>query len=207
MKNGLIKPTEIRNVCVYCGSGTGRNPKFAQAARELGRIFAQNNIRLIYGGGALGLMGEIARATIENGGQVTGIIPDFLIQREKMLREVQEVIVTDTMHERKQLMFERSDGFVALPGGAGTLDELIEQITWSQLGQHKKPVVIANIENYWDGLLALIEHMRAEAFIRSGLEVNFRVTSDIHQVVPILQQAANRMTTHFAPAEIAPEQF
>ena len=159
MKNGLIKPTEIRNVCVYCGSGSGRNPKFAEAARELGRALAENSIRLIYGGGALGLMGEVARATIDHGGQVTGIIPDFLIQREQMLRDVHEVVVTDTMHERKQLMFERSDGFVALPGGAGTLDELIEQITWSQLGQHKKPVVI-DLVDIAQHLFALNEKIR-----------------------------------------------
>ena len=152
-------------------------------------------------------MGEVARATIDHGGQVTGIIPDFLIQREQMLRDVHEVVVTDTMHERKQLMFERSDGFVALPGGAGTLDELIEQITWSQLGQHKKPVVIANIEDYWDGLLDLIEHMRAETFIRDGLEVNFRVADRAHQIVPILREAAARLEPQFAPSEISPNQF
>lgn len=114
------------NLCVYCGSGPGRNPAYMEAARTVGTALAENNIGLVYGGGSLGLMGETARATIAAGGRVTGIIPQFLVQREQMLTNVNEVIVTQNMHERKMSMFEHSDGFVALPGGIGTLEELVE---------------------------------------------------------------------------------
>ncbi|HWK34528.1 MAG TPA: TIGR00730 family Rossman fold protein, partial [Hyphomicrobium sp.] len=114
-----------RNVCVYCGSGLGLNPSYAEAARTLGANLAVSGIGLVYGGGSLGLMGEVARATLAHGGRVTGIIPGFLIEKEAMLSAVDEVIVTDNMHQRKQLMFDRSDAFVALPGGVGTLEELV----------------------------------------------------------------------------------
>ena len=110
---------------------------------------ARNDIGLVYGGGSLGLMGEVARATLEHGGRVTGIIPGFLVEKEAMMRDVNEVIVTEDMHERKRLMFERSDAFVALPGGVGTLEELVEQLTWVQLGRHTKPVIVANIDGFW----------------------------------------------------------
>src|SRR6476661_2716275 len=116
-----------RNVCVYCGSGLGLNPEYRRAAQKLGAALADNNIGLVYGGGSLGLMGEVARSTIDRGGRVTGIIPGFLVEKEAMMRDVHEVIVTEDMHERKRLMFERSDAFVALPGGVGTLEELVEQ--------------------------------------------------------------------------------
>jgi uncharacterized protein (TIGR00730 family) len=161
----------IRSVCVYCGSGTGLDPAYAEGARTLGRDL--NGVRLIYGGGSLGLMGEVARATLAAGGQVTGIIPGFLSNKERMLREVDELVVTDNMHERKMLMFERSDAFVALPGGIGTLEELVEQLTWSQLGRHAKPIVVANINGFWSPFLSLLSHMKAETFIRSALEIKF----------------------------------
>src|ERR1043165_6388676 len=125
----------IKTVCVYCGSGSGSNPRFAEAAIALGKTFAENNIRLVYGGGSVGLMGAVAKSTIDHGGLVTGIIPDFLKARELALTSVQEMVVTPDMHERKRLMFERSHAFVALPGGIGTLEELVEQMTWQQLGR------------------------------------------------------------------------
>lgn len=140
---------QIKTVCVYCGSGPGTNPRFVAAAEGLGRIFAENNIRLVYGGGAVGLMGAIARSVLDHGGAVTGIIPDFLRARENALTRVQEMIVTPDMHERKRLMFERSDAFVALPGGVGTLEELVEMMTWQQLGRHAKPILLARIRRYW----------------------------------------------------------
>jgi len=189
----------IKKICVYCGSGSGLNPKFAQAARTLGRDLAASNIGLVYGGGSLGLMGEVARAALDAGGHVTGIIPDFLSGKEHMLRDVQELIVTESMHERKQYMFMKSDAFVALPGGAGTLDELIEQITWSQLNQHRKPIIIANIDDYWKPLLALLKHMREETFIRQGLEVNFRVVDDARDIVKKAVETA--MEFHLQPQE------
>ena len=133
-----MKMNQIKTVCVYCGSGPGTNPRFVEAAQALGKIFAENNIRLVYGGGSVGLMGAIAKSALDHGGAVTGIIPDFLRARENALTKVQEMIVTPDMHERKRLMFERSDAFVALPGGIGTLEELVEQLTWQQLGRHSR---------------------------------------------------------------------
>lgn len=177
----------VRSVCVYCGSGVGENPAYAAAARVLGRALAESDVGLVYGGGGLGLMGEIARATLLAGGKVTGIIPEFLIAREHMLREVTDLVITADMHERKKLMFERSDAFVALPGGVGTLEELVEQLTWSQLGQHAKPIVIANINGFWNPFLNLLTHMREEAFIRSGLEVRFGVVTEASQILPRVQ--------------------
>ena len=172
------------NICVYCGSGCGRNSAYVDAARQLGQAFASSGIGLVYGGGSLGLMGEVAKATLAAGGRVTGIIPDFLVQRERMLTDVNELVVTTNMHERKMTMFERSDGFVALPGGMGTLEELVEVSTWAQLGRHNKPIILANVENYWGPLLQLVEHMREEQFIRAGLEVHLEVVNEVQDVVP-----------------------
>ncbi len=189
----------VRSVCVYCGSGPGVNPAYAEAARALGRSFAQNGIRLVYGGGGLGLMGEVARATLEAGGAVTGIIPDFLMEREHMLREVTDLIVTADMHERKRLMFERSDAFVALPGGIGTLEELVEQLTWAQLGRHSKPIVVANIDGFWTPFLDLLTHMRSQAFIRPGLDVRFGVVQEATDIVPRLQALHEAMGGEVPP--------
>lgn len=178
-----------RNICVYCGSGNGTNPAYTEAARTLGRSLAENDIGLVYGGGGLGLMGEVAQATLDAGGRVTGIIPRFLTEREHMLREASELIVTDNMHERKQLMFDRSDAFVALPGGIGTLEELVEQLTWAQLGRHTKPIVLADIEKFWTPFLTLLAHMKSEAFIRNGLDVRFRVVDAAAKIVPVVEAA------------------
>ena len=177
--NGAKAGRSARNVCVYCGSGLGRNPAYTAAARTLGAAFADNNIGLVYGGGSLGLMGEVARATLDHGGRVTGIIPSFLVEKEAMMRDVDEMIVTEDMHERKRLMFERSDAFVALPGGVGTLEELVEQLTWVQLGRHTKPVIVANIDGFWTPFLALLTHMKTDTFIRPGLDVRFTVVDEV----------------------------
>lgn len=179
----------IENVCVYCGSGHGANPLYAEAARTLGRSLADTKIGLVYGGGGLGLMGEVARATLEAGGRVTGIIPEFLTRKEHMLREVNDLMITKDMHERKRLMFEHSDAFVALPGGIGTLEELVEQLTWSQLGQHAKPIVVANIAGFWDPFLKLLGHMRDDQFIRNGINVHFIVVGDAKAIVPAILAA------------------
>jgi uncharacterized protein (TIGR00730 family) len=178
-----------RNVCVFCGSGPGRNPAYVAAARSLGTSLAAAGLGLVYGGGSLGLMGEVARAVLAASGHVTGIIPEFLSEKERMLREVNELIVTPDMHARKQMMFERSDAFVALPGGIGTLEELVEQLTWAQLGRHDKPIVLANIDGFWDPLRGLLEHMRTEAFIRPGLEVRFNIVERAQDVVPLISAA------------------
>jgi uncharacterized protein (TIGR00730 family) len=179
----------LKAVCVYCGSGPGTNPKFVESARTLGRILAENNLRLVYGGGSIGLMGAIANSVIDHGGQVTGIIPEFLKDRELMFRRAQEIVVTRDLHERKRLMFERADAFVALPGGVGTLEELVEQLTWAQLGRHKKPILLANIERFWDPLCTLFDHMRALQFIRAGLTVAPLVANRVEDILPALRDA------------------
>ena len=184
----------LKAVCVYCGSGPGSNPRFVESARTFGRILAENGIRLVYGGGSIGLMGAIADSVIDHGGQVTGIIPDFLKAREMMFRRAQEIIVTRDMHERKRLMFERADAFVALPGGVGTLEELVEQLTWAQLGRHKKPILMANIDGFWDPLCALFDHMRAMQFIRAGLSVSPLVVNSVVEILPALLDATRHVS-------------
>jgi uncharacterized protein (TIGR00730 family) len=179
----------IKSVCVYCGSGPGTKPIFAQTARTFGRILAENGLRLVYGGGSVGLMGAIAESVIDHGGTVTGIIPDFLTAREFMFQRAQQMIVTRDMHERKRLMFEHADAFVALPGGIGTLEELVEQLTWAQLGRHKKPILLANIERFWDPLCALFDHMKTLEFIRAGLSFNLLVAERVEDIVPKLREA------------------
>ncbi len=176
-------------ICVYCGASGGSDPVFAASARTLGTAMAAAGIDLVYGAGGIGLMGEVARAVLAGGGHVTGVIPDFLKAREVHLKEIQDVIVTKDMHERKMLMFERADAFVALPGGIGTLEELIEQLTWAQLGQHRKPVVIANIAGFWDPLLTLLAHMHSTGFLNKpfmpgAAEARYHVVSRIEDVVP-----------------------
>jgi uncharacterized protein (TIGR00730 family) len=189
-----MKPSmnKIKTVCVYCGSGPGTNPRFVEAATELGKIFAENGVSLVYGGGSNGLMGAIAKSTLDHGGNVIGIIPEFLISRENAMARVQELIVTPDMHERKRLMFERSDAFVALPGGIGTLEELVEQLTWQQLGRHAKPVLLANIDSFWEPLLALLSHMRATEFIRPTLAVEILKAERVEDILPRLRAAAAR---------------
>lgn len=180
---------ELKSICVYCGAGVGEDKAYLEAAEALGVAIADAGIRLVYGGGSVGLMGCMARAALDAGGLVTGIIPHFLEKREKIFTDVSELIVTDDMHERKMLMFDKAEAFVALPGGIGTLEELVEQLTWKQLGQHEKPVLLVNIKRFWDPLIELLDHMRQEHFIRSAMDVSFLVTDRIPQVVPMLQDA------------------
>ena len=180
--------SEIRRICVYCGSGPGQDPDFGRSARSFGQILARNRIGLVYGGGSVGLMGELATSVLDHGGEVLGIIPEFLANREHMIRRG-EVIRTRDMHERKQLMFDHADAFVALPGGIGTLEEVVEQMTWVQLGRHRKPVLLANIKGFWEPLKALLAHMEELAFIRPGLLVEYLVANRIEDVLPMLQHA------------------
>jgi uncharacterized protein (TIGR00730 family) len=160
------------------------------AATSFGRVLAKDNIGLVYGGGSVGLMGALAEAVLDGGGRVTGVIPEFLVNREHMLLRVQERIVTRDMHERKRIMFERADAFVALPGGIGTLEELVEQLTWAQLGRHRKPILILNIEGFWDPLCALIDHMRRLDFIRADLSVRLLVVEKVDEILPKLFEEA-----------------
>jgi len=180
----------IKNICVYCGSGPGVDPAYVDAANNLGTAMAEAGVGLVYGGGSLGLMGTVARAVLSAGGHVTGIIPEFLTTRERMLRDVQELIVTKDMHERKRLMFQHADAFVALPGGVGTLEETVEMLTWSQLGQHHKPILLVNVKGFWEPLNDLFRHMREQEFIRSGLLLNYLVADTPSDVLPMLEKAA-----------------
>lgn len=180
----------VRSVCVYCGSNAGADPAYTEAARQLGQRLAEDHVGLVYGGGSLGLMGELARSVLQHGGRVTGIIPGFLSERERMLREVDELIVVDDMHQRKKLMFDKSDAFVALPGGIGTLEELVEQLTWAQLGRHAKPIVLVDVEGFWKPFIELIGHMKAQSFIRPNMDVTFRKVSTVEEVLPTIYAAA-----------------
>lgn len=189
-----------RSLCVYCGSGHGTDPAFKAAAIALGEAFARHKIRLVYGGGNVGLMGTIARTVIDHGGLVTGIIPEFLKAREIMFSDADETIVVPDMHTRKMLMFDKSDGFIALPGGVGTLEELVEQLTWSQLGRHTKPVMLANINGFWDPLITLFEHMRDFEFIRKEFEVTYKTYNSVDTLI---DACVNHFATRDAAASAA----
>ena len=165
---------------------------FEAAARTLGAALANDGIGLVYGGGGSGLMGTLARGVLAHGGRVTGIIPDFLRDHDDALRQVQEHIVVPDMHTRKMMMFDRADAFVALPGGIGTLEELVEQLTWVQLERHAKPVLIADIGGFWRPLLALIDHMRERGFIRLETEIRYLVAERAEDIVPMLRDALAR---------------
>ena len=182
----------IANVCVYCGSASGGDPAFEDAARTLGHALAAAGMGLIYGGGGRGLMGTLAHAVLDAGGRVTGIIPEFLTDRDAMLREAQEHVVVRDMHARKMMMFERADAFVALPGGIGTLEELVEQLTWVQLARHTKPVLIADIGGFWRPLLGLLVHMRQNGFIGRATELSYLVAERVEDVLPMLEEAVSR---------------
>ena len=192
MKNGRINGIEIRKVCVFCGSRKGHNPHFSNAAIMLGQAMARRDMELIYGGGGVGLMGDIAQATIDAGGRVTGIIPDFLQEKEEVLIDVDDLIITQSMHERKQIMYEMSDAFVTLPGGVGTVDEIVEMMTLSKLHQHAKPIILVNLEGYWDPFLQLMKHMQAEDYIDGHYTPSYTVVDSIDETLKAL--AADRPT-------------
>ena len=184
----------IKSICVYCASGPGNVPAFMDAAQSFGRILAENGIGLVYGGGSVGLMGALAEAALDHGGTVTGVIPDFLVNREHMLTRVQQRIITRDMHERKRVMFEQADALVALPGGIGTLEELVEQLTWAQLGRHKKPILILNVAGFWDPLCVLLDHMKKLDFIRADLSINLLVAERVTEILPKLREAARAVS-------------
>jgi len=179
----------IKTICVYCGSSPGVEPHYIEAAQALGRAIGEAGLGLVYGGSNLGLMGELANAVIAAGGKVTGIIPDFLVSKKTTLEAEHEMIVVPDMHARKQMMFEQADAFVALPGGIGTLEEVVEQLTWVQLERHSKPVVLANIGGFWKPLLTLFAHMREQGFIRPQFEVRYLVAEKVLDILPMIEQA------------------
>jgi uncharacterized protein (TIGR00730 family) len=182
----------VKTVCVYCGSGPGTDPLFKIEAETFGRMLAKTGTGLVYGGGSLGLMGAVSKASHDAGGYVTGIIPEFLKEKEKAYSEASETIVTVDMHQRKMLMYSKADAFVALPGGIGTLEELVEQLTWAQLGRHHKPIALLNTKGFWDPFLNLVHHMRDYRFIREGLEVNFIVVDKAEDLLPRMEEMACR---------------
>jgi uncharacterized protein (TIGR00730 family) len=184
----MRRMAEIRSVCVYCGSSAGDDPDFIVEARKLGTAIARAGIRLVYGGGGIGLMGAVAHAAMEAGGRVTGIIPEFLVAREHAFEGARELIVTHDMHERKRLLFENADAFVALPGGIGTLEELVEQLSWLQLDRHRKPVLLVNLKGFWNPFITLIEHQKARGFIPED-SFHFLVADRSEQAVPMLREA------------------
>ncbi len=182
----------IRSVCVYCGSSPGRDEIYAKAGHLLGRSLAKSGLRLVYGGGTKGIMGAVAEGALKAGGKVTGIIPRFLINREATetaLDRLDELLITDNMHERKHKMFEKSDAFVALPGGIGTVEEIVEIMTWGQLGHHRKPIVFANVKGFWDPMLALLDHMSGEGFIHTAQRVKPLVVEDPEAIVAAIMVA------------------
>ncbi|MEM9038103.1 MAG: TIGR00730 family Rossman fold protein [Actinomycetota bacterium] len=159
-------PTEITSLCVYCGSSPGHDPVYVETARALGRHLAERSVRMVYGGGAVGLMGRTADAVMAAGGEVTGIIPVGLFSREIAHQGLTELVEVDTMHTRKREMFDRADAFIALPGGLGTLEELAEILTWSQLGVHNKPVGVLDVDGYWQPFFDLLDRAVAEGFMK-----------------------------------------
>lgn len=182
----------IRSICVYCGSQPGRNPDYMEAGRILGRAIAEHGLRLVYGGGTRGIMGAVSSGVMSAGGRVTGIIPEFLMDKEASkhsLSALTELVVTRDMHERKHKMFEQSDAFVTLPGGIGTLEEIVEIMTWGQLGRHKKPMVFANINGFWDPMMELLKHMADQGFIHTAHLVKPLIIDRIEDIVPAVIKA------------------
>ena len=179
--------TKINAICVYCGSRPGRNSHFKTIAQNFGEILAREKIRLVYGGGNVGLMGVLANTVIKQGGEVTGIIPQHLNEEEEGWKEATDFFVVDNMHERKRMMFDHSDAFVTLPGSIGTLDETIEVITWKHLGLHNKPIILINKDNYWDPLLTLIHNFIREEFTSTATLDLFHVVKSEDEVIPYLK--------------------
>ena len=155
----------MKSICVFCGSSTGRNTAYREAAARLGRLLAEKGLKLVYGGGNIGLMGEIAQNVISSGGTAIGVIPQFLVEKELVYTDLTKIHVVDSMHERKAMMAELADAFIAMPGGFGTLEETVEVLTWAQLGLHNKPIGLLNIDGYYDYLNRFFEHMVTEDFL------------------------------------------
>lgn len=188
---------DLRAVCVYCGSSNDGKPSHRADARLLGEHLAAAGITLVYGGGRVGLMGAVADGTISGGGNVIGIIPEHLMKSEVGHGQVTELHVVPSMHVRKEMMFTRSDAFVVLPGGPGTLDEMFEILTWRQLGLHDKPLVIVNLDGYWDGLIAMIDGIIEARYARPSFRAFYEIVDSIDAVLPALRAAP--------PARMAPQ--
>jgi len=184
-----------KSICVYCGSHPGNDPAFMQQARKLGENIAKGGFRLVYGGGTWGIMGAVAHGCLDAGGEVLGVIPEFLVNHEGRREELNvltELRITKNMHERKGLLFNEADAFVALPGGIGTLEELVEVMTWAQLGRHSKPIIMASLKDFWKPLEILLAQMDSHGFIHSADKMKPIVVNDMEKIVPMLSELLAR---------------
>lgn len=181
--------TEIRSVCVFCGSREGNDPAYRAAAVRFGTLLGERGVRLIYGGGSIGLMGVLAEAALAAGGEVVGVIPDFLMKYEISHARLTDLVITGSMHDRKRRMFEMADGFVVLPGGLGTLDETFEIVTWKQLRLHDAPIVVLDVGGFWAPLRALIDAIVAGGFAHEAIAELFTVVASVDDVFPALESA------------------
>lgn len=181
--------SSFHSICVFCGARNGNNPAHTQAARDVGALIASQGWRLVYGAGDVGLMGEVARSAQDAGADTFGVIPRHLLGVEQGKRDLRRLVITETMHERKKVMFANSDAIVVLPGGAGSLDEFFEVLTWRQLGLHAKPIVLLNTEGYWSPLVGLIDHIVAEGFAAPSLRGYVGVVPDAAALGPALRAA------------------
>ena len=175
----------IKSICVFCSTFNPQN-RFLDEVETLGKIFAEKKIKIIYGGGYKGLMGHLAKSVIKNGGNVTGVVPEFLLNEVKSDIGLTELIIADDMHDRKMKMYSLSDSFLTLPGGIGTLDEMTEVLTWSQLKIHNKSLIIANFENYWLPYLNLLNHLNDNKFLDNLLKLNFQIANNTEEVVNLI---------------------
>jgi uncharacterized protein (TIGR00730 family) len=182
----------MKRICVYCASNAGANPAYAVAARAMGTLLAERGITLVFGGGRVGLMGEVADSALAAGGEVIGVMPQALVQREAAHQGLTQLHIVNSMHERKALLAEMADGFIALPGGIGTLEELFETWTWAQLGVHAKPIGMLDVEHYWESMLRFFDHMGAEGFLRT-------YTRELLLVDDRAEGLLSRMETYVAP--------
>ena len=181
-----IAPFDGRSVCLFCGSSDGADPQYVQAASAFGKATAEAGWRLVYGGGGVGLMGASARAAHEAGGRVVGIMPAFLRSRERLFDDVETIVVT-SMHERKQLMYDQSDAFVVAPGGIGTLEEVVELLSWKRLDLHHKPVVFLNLNGFWDGFFALMRHSVDEGMTPPSFLEAWTVADTVEEALALIQ--------------------
>lgn len=180
--------TKLTSVCLFCGSSEGVNRRHRRTAAHFGRLVAQAGIRLVYGGGGIGLMGMAARAAMDAGGEVVGVLPEDLVRLEVGMHDITELIIVDSMHARKKKMYDLSDAFVVLPGGVGTLDETIEMITWGQLRIHSKPIVLINDDGYWQKFADLLDHVVSEGFAPPRTAGIYTFVDDVDQAVPLLRK-------------------
>jgi uncharacterized protein (TIGR00730 family) len=185
----MVMARALRSICVFCGARSGNNPAFAAAAQAMGQAIASEGWRLVYGAGDIGLMGEVARSAQSAGAPTFGVIPTHLLGAEHGKRDLTQFIITEDMHERKKVMFMNSDAVVVLPGGAGSLDEFFEVLTWAQIGLHNKPIFLLNTAQYWNPLLALLDHIIAEGFAAPTLKSLFQVAEDVPTLTLALRNA------------------